>query len=112
MSLLSVDRAAYSNHAGTLFENVSFTINEGDHIGLIGNNGCGKSTLLKAIMGELELSKGRIQKQRGIKIGYIAQSVPERFENMTLYEVLEDAAPPQPVIAQSTRPRLIFSIQS
>lgn len=94
MSLLSVDRAAYSNHAGTLFENVSFTINEGDHIGLIGNNGCGKSTLLKAIMGELELSKGRIQKQRGIKIGYIAQSVPERFENMTLYEVLEDAIPP------------------
>lgn len=94
MSLLSVDRAAYSNHAGTLFENVSFTINEGDHIGLIGNNGCGKSTLLKAIMGELELSKGSIQKQRGIKIGYIAQSVPERFENMTLYEVLEDAIPP------------------
>ncbi|MBQ8660269.1 MAG: ABC-F family ATP-binding cassette domain-containing protein [Alphaproteobacteria bacterium] len=94
MSLLSVDRAAYSNHAGTLFENVSFAINEGDHIGLIGNNGCGKSTLLKAIMGELELSKGSIQKQRGIKIGYIAQSVPERFENMTLYEVLEDAIPP------------------
>lgn len=95
MSFISVDRATYSNHAGVLFENVSFTINEGDQIGLIGHNGCGKSTLLKAIMGELELTKGTIQKQKGLKIGYIAQSVPARFEDMTLYQVLEDAIPPE-----------------
>ncbi len=95
MSLISVENASLSGHAGMLFEDLSFSINEGDKIGLVGNNGCGKSTLLNAIAGEIELSKGAIRKKKGLKIGYIAQSVPERFEDMTLRQVLEDAIPPQ-----------------
>ena len=95
MSLFSVENVSISGHHGMLFENLSFSINEGDRVGLVGNNGCGKSTLLSAIAGEMEVSKGKIQKKKGLKIGYISQSVPKHFENMTLREVLEDALPPQ-----------------
>lgn len=95
VSLLSVENAAISVHNGMLFEDLSFSINEGGKLGLGGNNGCGKSTLLNAIAGETELSKGSIRKKKGLKIGYIAQSVPVHFENMTLRQALEDAIPPQ-----------------
>lgn len=62
-----------------LFRDVSFRINSGDKISLVGANGTGKSSLLKIINGELQPENGKIQKQKGITIGYLPQ------DNVTHY---------------------------
>lgn len=56
-----------------LFNNVNFRINSGDKFALVGSNGTGKSTLLKLIKGIEQLESGTIQKQKGLKIGYLPQ---------------------------------------
>src|SRR5664280_1487713 len=56
-----------------LFREVSFKINSGDRISLVGANGTGKSSLLKMIFGELQPESGKIQKQKRITIGYLPQ---------------------------------------
>jgi ATP-binding cassette subfamily F protein 3 len=56
-----------------LFNNVSFRINSGDRISLVGANGTGKSSLLKIISGELQPESGKVLKQKRITIGYLPQ---------------------------------------
>ena len=56
-----------------LFREVSFKINSGDRISLVGANGTGKSSFLKMIFGELFPEAGKIQKQKRITIGYLPQ---------------------------------------
>ena len=58
----------------TLLENLCFTLNEGDRVGLIGPNGEGKTTLLKLILGELTPESGEIFRKNGMRIGYLAQN--------------------------------------
>jgi ATP-binding cassette subfamily F protein uup len=59
-----------------LFEGVSFTLSEGDRVGLIGPNGAGKSTLLKIMAGGLAPDRGEVQRRSGLRVAYLAQ-VPE-----------------------------------
>lgn len=56
-----------------LYKEASWQIKPGERIGLIGKNGTGKSTLLRVLMGEYSISGGNIQKQGGIKIGFLTQ---------------------------------------
>lgn len=56
-----------------LFNNVNIRINSGDKFALVGSNGTGKSTLLKLIKGIEQPESGTIQKQKGLKIGYLPQ---------------------------------------
>lgn len=60
-----------------LFENISFKINSGDRISLVGANGTGKSSLLKIISGQLLPEEGKVLRQKNITIGYLPQ------ENLT-----------------------------
>ena len=57
-----------------LFENISFTINEREHIGLIAKNGTGKSTLLSIIAGREGDDGGKMIFRNGIKVGYLEQN--------------------------------------
>ena len=57
----------------TLFENISFAINENDKIALMGKNGAGKSTLLKIIAGVKNPSSGSISAPKEAKIAYLPQ---------------------------------------
>ncbi len=57
-----------------LFEDISFTINEREHVGLIAKNGTGKSTLLSILAGEEGYDEGRIIFRNDIKIGYLEQT--------------------------------------
>ena len=57
-----------------LFEDISFTVNEREHIGLIAKNGTGKSTLLSIIAGKERDDGGKIVFRNGIKVGYLEQT--------------------------------------
>lgn len=68
-----------------ILKNISFTINEGEKVALIGDNGCGKSTLLKVITGEYDKDSGEIVFKKDSKFGYVAQT--QNFESkLTVYE--------------------------
>ncbi len=68
-----------------LFNNISFTINEGDRIGLIAKNGSGKTTLLNIISGKEGYDEGKITFRKDIRIGYLEQD-PHYPENLTVLE--------------------------
>lgn len=72
--LITLDGVAFSYGGNLIFEDVSFAVNEGERIGLIGANGEGKTTLIKLILGELSSDRGSILKKNGIKIGYLEQN--------------------------------------
>ncbi|MBO5363261.1 MAG: ABC-F family ATP-binding cassette domain-containing protein [Clostridia bacterium] len=72
--LLSADNLSFGFNGGSLLENVCFSLNEGDRVGLIGANGEGKTTLIRLILGELELESGSLFRKNGIRIGYLAQN--------------------------------------
>ncbi|MGA6983671.1 MAG: ABC-F family ATP-binding cassette domain-containing protein [Candidatus Sulfotelmatobacter sp.] len=59
--------------ASPLFQNVSFTVSEGDRIGLIGPNGSGKSTLLRILGGEVNPDSGEIAVRKRIRLSYVEQ---------------------------------------
>jgi ABC transport system ATP-binding/permease protein len=59
--------------ANPLFQNISFTVSEGDRIGLIGPNGSGKSTLLRILAGDVSPDSGEIAARKRIRLSYIEQ---------------------------------------
>ena len=59
--------------ANPLFQNISFTVSEGDRIGLIGPNGSGKSTLLRILAGDVSPDSGEIAARKRIRLCYIEQ---------------------------------------
>lgn len=93
MALIRVEGAKLSFGSKVLFEDITFSINEGDKAALVGNNGCGKSSLVKALMGEHEFDKGIINKRRGMVIGYVSQEIPEEIEAKTCYDYLLECIP-------------------
>ncbi|MBP2027733.1 ATP-binding cassette subfamily F protein 3 [Acetoanaerobium pronyense] len=72
----------------TILENISFSINEGERIGLVGSNGAGKTTLFKIITGELDYDNGEIYFGKDLTIGYLAQNTEIATTNTLLEEVL------------------------
>ncbi len=71
--MISVENLSVQFGGEYLFHSVSFNINPSDKIGVVGPNGCGKTTLLKILAGESEPESGRINFQKGLKIGYLPQ---------------------------------------
>ncbi|MGD2040092.1 MAG: ABC-F family ATP-binding cassette domain-containing protein, partial [Anaerolineae bacterium] len=59
-----------------LFEKVSFTVNPGERVGLVGPNGCGKTTLFKIVLGELQPDTGSARlSPADVRVGYLAQAL-------------------------------------
>jgi ATP-binding cassette subfamily F protein uup len=71
--LLNAQGLTKSYGAQAIFENVSFSVQEGDRLGLIGPNGSGKSTLLKILAGEVEADRGERAIRKQARAGYVAQ---------------------------------------
>lgn len=70
-----------------LFQEISFTVSDGDRVGLIGPNGAGKSTLLAVLAGEQEPDAGEVAVRRRARIGYVKQE-SEFADGVTVREVL------------------------
>jgi ATP-binding cassette subfamily F protein uup len=88
--LLSCESLTKSFTSRPLFENLTFAIDAGDHIGLIGPNGSGKSTLLKIIAGIEQPDSGTRAVRKGIRVGYVPQDAVFT-PGMSIEDVLVDA---------------------
>lgn len=71
--LLDVQNVSKRFGAHVLFEDISFSIGEGQHVGLIAKNGTGKSTLLSLLSGKESVDSGNIIFRRDIKVGFLEQ---------------------------------------
>src|SRR5690606_11112663 len=75
MYYLSIDHIVKSYGYHQILNGVSFVVNAGERVGLVGANGVGKSTLLRIISGEVEADSGTITIPAGLQIGYLPQTV-------------------------------------
>ncbi|MBV7506941.1 ABC-F type ribosomal protection protein [Bacillus sp. sid0103] len=89
MIICSVNHIAKSFGGNSIFEDLSFEVQEGSRIGLVGRNGGGKTTLLKLLANQETVDEGVIHWKKGLKIGYLAQ-IPD-FKELTSKEVLKTA---------------------
>jgi ATP-binding cassette subfamily F protein 3 len=93
MIILSVQEVKKSFGTHEVLKKVSFTLQDGERMGLVGVNGCGKSTLLKIIAGEETADEGQVSLQKGLRLGYLAQQ-SELSGEETVQEALESVFEP------------------
>ena len=90
MSILNVENLSHGFGDRAIFQNVSFRLLKGEHIGLIGANGEGKSTFMNIITGKLQPDEGKVEWAKRVRIGYLDQhTVLEK--GMTIRDVLKSA---------------------
>ncbi|MBP5187074.1 MAG: ABC-F family ATP-binding cassette domain-containing protein, partial [Clostridiales bacterium] len=77
MPLISVNKVSKSYHSRLLLDHVSFSIERGDKIALIGSNGTGKSTLFKMIRGDVKPDEGEVLHHGTAIAGYLTQNMEE-----------------------------------
>ncbi|WP_290763389.1 ATP-binding cassette domain-containing protein [Fibrobacter sp. UBA4297] len=80
MPILSAQNILLRFGGPPLLDNVSFDIEAGDRICLVGRNGEGKSTLLKVLTGEMEANSGEIVKKTGLKVSRMIQEIPAHLD--------------------------------
>lgn len=85
MNRVTIEHLTKSYTERLLFDDTSFSINEGEKIGLIGVNGTGKSTLLKIVAGLEDADSGSVVRGRSLYIRYLSQ-IPEFAEGDTVLE--------------------------
>ena len=90
--ILNVKNLSHGFGDRAIFENVSFRLLKGEHIGLIGANGEGKSTLVKCIMGQLQ-NEGKLELGHNVQIGYFAQNQASLLDGeLTVFQTIDDVA--------------------
>ncbi len=85
MILLSAQNISKTYMERKVLDNVSFFLNEGDKVGIIGINGTGKSTLLRILAGADEPDSGNVIRTNGVRISYLPQ-IPEFAESGSVLE--------------------------
>jgi ATP-binding cassette subfamily F protein uup len=88
--IINVQEISKAFGANPLFQNVSFTVTEGDRIGLIGPNGSGKSTLLRILAGDEDPDSGEVAFRKRLRVSYVEQDSKYK-SGATVRLVVEDA---------------------
>jgi ATP-binding cassette subfamily F protein uup len=81
---------AYGNHK--LLDGADLVLEKGERLALVGRNGTGKSTLLKLVDGEIQADSGNIWRAPGLKIGVLAQDLPEA-SGKTIFDMVAEGLP-------------------
>ena len=90
MSILNVEHLSHGFGDRAIFQDVSFRLLKGEHIGLVRANGEGKSTFMNIITGKLQPDEGKVEWSKRVRVGYLDQhSVLEK--GMTIRDVLKSA---------------------
>ena len=88
MIILDVNKISKNFGYGQLFEDVSFSLNEGESISIVGPNGCGKSTLLKIIAGLEKADKGIVNIKKDARVSYLDQTGSSVNDEREVYQIL------------------------
>ncbi|GFP78434.1 ABC-F family ATP-binding cassette domain-containing protein [Clostridium fungisolvens] len=100
MNLLTIENVSKSYSEKKLFNNISFGINEGDKIGIIGVNGTGKTTFLKVVSGVEVPDEGKVVKGNSVRVEYLSQSPDFNPESTVLEQVFRGDTPLMKLIRQ------------
>lgn len=90
MSILNVEHLSHGFGDRAIFEDVSFRLLKGEHIGLVGANGEGKSTFMNIITGKLMPDEGKVEWAKNVRVGYLDQHTALE-KGMTIEWVLKSA---------------------
>lgn len=90
MSILNVENLSHGFGDRAIFQDVSFRLLKGEHIGLIGANGEGKSTFMNIITGKLMPDEGKVEWAKNVRVGYLDQHTVLE-SGMTIRDVLSSA---------------------
>jgi len=89
MPLIRLDKVSLNFGTHVLLDEVSFTLEKGARVGLLGRNGAGKTTLMKLIAGQVAADGGERWQQPGAKLAWLEQTLPEAGKQ-TVYEIVAD----------------------
>lgn len=90
MSILNVEHLSYGFGDRAIFQDVSFRLLRGEHIGLIGANGEGKSTFFNIVTGKLTPDEGKVEWAKDVRVGYLDQHTVLK-KGMSIRDVLKSA---------------------
>ena len=91
MSILNVEHLSHGFGDRAIFEDVSFRLLKGEHIGLIGANGEGKSTFMSVVTGKLQPDEGKIVMANHVVVAYLPQNPVFDVEKSVISAVVEKA---------------------
>lgn len=100
--LVNFNGAGFAYAGNTILKDITFSVNEGERIGLIGENGAGKTTLLKLITGALTPESGSIQRKNGASTGFLAQTGGLEADGTVYSEMLAAVRPQLDAVARLT----------
>jgi len=89
MPLLSLTNVSLAFGTHVLFDKIDLTVHRGQRTGILGRNGAGKSTFMKMLDGQHIPDSGELWIRPGIKVGYLAQDLPDANE-ATVYDIVAD----------------------
>lgn len=118
-SILTCRHIAKSFNEFAALKDITFNLQSGDKVGLVGPNGVGKSTILKIISGIIEPDTGLIERAKDIQVGYIPQHFSEYEHESTLQFLIESTKQPEndvkikavPIMHKLNLPAYIFEKQ-
>lgn len=92
-ALIQARDLGYSLGGKLLFENLNFTVNQGERIGLVGHNGAGKTSLLKLLAADTQPDLGGISRRRGLRVATVEQFVPQALLDESLRSCVLELLP-------------------